>query len=448
MTDNVYSELYKRLQKMGDGYVMREKYLIKQSENELENLLEDMYISVPYPDYSHNSLFNFEPNHSIAGDRFPCSSIDCRLKRINELSIFSSMYADHVNIVFPLNRHINALIDNQQIDREMLLDDLEVIAAYRPLAEAGIVQFQPNMAVCCNQCMKKIDYFRELFMNQYDKFLANKELDLLRRLDCHVALDEYGIPYVAVGPMLEYGIDEEIDLHFRSYIPDVVQRRIDSGQLTDRILPEGIRSLGFSDLLFNEVGTDIKYFCVENRQINYSYLTNRDIDFDILNYVGASESQVGNYQALNGLAHTLPSFEFSNVNRIIKLREHNQDIFDRYRKAITSALNEIGGINSQADSETLYHDIIEPEVEKIDNLVKDSRKNLLSDAVCVGCTFSLGALASSYTPSIPAWIVGGLTSVLSPSASIPDVWKRWSDQKELIQSNNYYFLWKIEHPSS
>ena len=213
MTDNVYSELYKRLQKMGDGYVMREKYLIKQSENELENLLEDMYISVPYPDYSHNSLFNFEPNHSIAGDRFPCSSIDCRLKRINELSIFSSMYADHVNIDFPLNRHINALIDNQQIDREMLLDDLEVIAAYRPLAEAGIVQFQPNMAVCCNQCMKKIDYFRELFMNQYDKFLANKELDLLRRLDCHVALDEYGIPYVAVGPMLEYGIDEEIDLN-------------------------------------------------------------------------------------------------------------------------------------------------------------------------------------------------------------------------------------------
>ena len=65
-------------------------------------LVETLSFSLPSTIIPKNS-FSFTSNGSLSGGRFPCASHKCRLQKIDELSSFAALYADHVFVQNPFD---------------------------------------------------------------------------------------------------------------------------------------------------------------------------------------------------------------------------------------------------------------------------------------------------------------------------------------------------------
>src|SRR5699024_10189872 len=102
---------------------------------DVENLIVDLYEKIPVNSFMDNdSIFEFRPNSTLTGGKYPCRDLHCRITRIEELMRFSSLYANKIYIVSPIDKYIKPLKDSPEIDTYELAVDIIILLELKPLA--------------------------------------------------------------------------------------------------------------------------------------------------------------------------------------------------------------------------------------------------------------------------------------------------------------------------
>ena len=125
------------------------------SADDIFELAEKMALSIRYhfhPDGTPNRNFSFIANSSLSGGRHPCSYSECRIKKLDELVSFSSLYADEVYIQNPFEEVLIAGPESvNEISRQELIYGIYNYIYLKPLIEKGIIKYAQNMVALCQK---------------------------------------------------------------------------------------------------------------------------------------------------------------------------------------------------------------------------------------------------------------------------------------------------------
>jgi hypothetical protein len=147
------------------------------SDSELVDLACELSIALRPEIKPRNESFSFVANSSLSGGQFPCSALDCRLAKLDEVTSFAAMYADEVFIQDPFEKvalkaeHSNSIT---QADRSDIAFGILAYWHVLPLIEKGLVKYaQSSVSLCSHHekhladpLHKRLDEERELVYRQ------------------------------------------------------------------------------------------------------------------------------------------------------------------------------------------------------------------------------------------------------------------------------------------
>jgi hypothetical protein len=129
-----YANLYTYISELGQSEESIAKSLNLMSDSQITDLFWKLYFSVKPMGDNNPSLFTFSATNALTGGKFPCEELGCRLRRANEFSLYSALYADKVLVPFPLNDMLYSAEAKKPLNRIDLLEALLIIRQYDPVA--------------------------------------------------------------------------------------------------------------------------------------------------------------------------------------------------------------------------------------------------------------------------------------------------------------------------
>ena len=404
-----------------------------------------------------SSLHTHCASFGLGGSRDECWGLECRLKAANELARFAALYSDNVII------H-NYLADfsptwghppDEDTDefRQDLFDDFYILLQLRPLIEAGrILVFTPP-ATTCPYC-----YAKDLFGAKADH--------RLRQAVKHLAHDLYKkstVEFYQTDIGYESRFTQDTDLfrhqsfiHVYDTLPESLAnetqllQQINDGKvvtLTDR----SKQKLGIHDKLATNVLTSIRYQMSVADAIGASFLTHRNVDMELLAYISNSdEIRKRNAMVAQYLKTIVPFAEDVPIHNLIRLREREEASFLQFRSALDTALQQVmskQNIFTETDAQALYEDIIAPEIAKLDQKVREAKRDLVkSPLISAAGTFAIIAFGL-YAGMIPAELkevaeaLGLVNIIYNTFSKTVDV----LDTEKSVRPEKFYFLWKVKY---
>ena len=181
------------------------------------------------------------------------------------------------------------------------------------------------------------------------------------------------------------------------------------------------------------------------KNFDYSYLTNRDIDIDLINAINNKNENIQNKSLMNGLTHLIPVFGNLETRKILDFRIKNIDLFNNYRFELNKIVKE-RKLTSQSQFKEAFYDLVKPNIEKIDMELKNYKKSIVKDMgldVIVSSGLVVIGLYSGILPSNIGEIIATVGGVGGINASIKkglDIGTVPND----IRANPYFFLWKLQ----
>ncbi len=99
---------------------------------------------------SEPSMFSHTASAALGADRQPCSSNQCRLQKVKELTQFAALYSDKVYVRNFFYDHALESMTKQprQLITKDFANDLLIFSALLPLIESGKVQFVTFQGLC------------------------------------------------------------------------------------------------------------------------------------------------------------------------------------------------------------------------------------------------------------------------------------------------------------
>jgi hypothetical protein len=435
-----YISLYEQIDILGMNREELISNLEKRSFDELAEIIMELYLSVPQKEHEQ-SFFNFSACDSIAGAPFPCEAIDCRLRRVEELSNFAVLYADIVTVAFPLNHYVSSLVDEgtAEIDVEQLADDIQVILAYRPLALANLLEFRPEFVVTCHNCHEVLIKTQNEFLKMFEQKVRPYLRRELSDIQANIHFTEDGDPYIAILPFSDFGLDEELDIDFRKYVPSSVKKRMRSGDLEGRLTVKELEEIGVAPMLGREIEKDIWDYESRDMYRSGSLLTDRSLDLKIVQKLNSenSDSVLQRDQYANFM-HSLPYVQGVSLNKLLRLREDEGEAFVNFRSSISSGI-ENGQLIRGRDCRAFIRDEIEPQIASINQMLERSRRHLIGDAAFLAGTVAISAFANMQ--GVDSLFLDSIAAVCG-GESVHDLWKNRRTQVDSAKSSSWYFLWK------
>lgn len=412
------------------------KRVLDATEDELLEIVQYIHDTIPtnllYKET--RTLFNFIANSTLGGAPHPCSSLDCRLDNINKLSRFAALYADNVLIPSPFDKYHN----KESIEKDILIGDLLVLFEIRPLLEAGIINFTSNEIPLCVECLSSaIKEFRNLEeeLKVWDSIISDEFLNNIKFF-----LDNENDPsLLLVGPD-EYGFHGEMYIKFRYYVPEAFKPYIRRGEIVelprDAVIKERI-----VDFLVAPILDDLVLQNIIGSETDITFLTHRDIDIQVLNAFHSKEEFEISNNMYKGLSHLLPLVENVSLENIIKLREAEGEAFQVYRDALTEVVSDLE-FKDEKSFKKAYKEIIKPELNKIELILKNNKKGLLGSIatdLIYGATFATIGISSGLLPSTLEKILGALGG----AKLIHNIYQHISPLQS-VRNERFYFLWKMQ----
>jgi hypothetical protein len=410
-----------------------------------DDQLRDLIINaIGYASISHKvndfSPFNFLANSTLSGGGFPCAQMACRLKNIDKLARNAVLYADTVFLANPFDQylHTETFTDYQRLD---LARDIAIMYDAKPLFDEGIFQFSTSIFHVCEACNKKmVSASRRL-----QRKLAKVDLEILEMVwgQHKFSLKRYpdSTPYVQMegnDDLLEHpivfnlvnGEDHEILGKLKNIRPR-------------KLALEEVISLGIAGNIVNPISDDLINQHLYSNFFSAHYLTNRTIDVKCLNQHRNKSSFAGNKLLSDALRHELPFVEGVDLRKLIQLRKKEGEAFQEYRSSFSAFLK---NANKGYDLQQAFNDEIQPEINKMNQTIKTSKKLIVSDItkdLVIGSTFVSVGLFSHFLPSNIGQIVAGLGGV-NYLSKFGDNVKKLATVESDVRSNKYYFLWKLQ----
>lgn len=416
--------------------------IIKLPLNKVVEILENCYylINLNKPDLNSGNVFDFSANTSLSGGTYPCLCLDCRMKRVQDLSVFSSLYADKVLIPnffdYFYDQNFNFKNQEQEFNfRYIIIGDIIAYLYFKPLIEAGIIQVNPTVTFACKHCLSEI-YQEEKKLN--DKFTFIKkclENKLIKK-----------VKFILDTP---FSIQMQSDDNYLNY--EVIRFNILPKELKKfvkkipyRFSAQEIKKLDFIELMLGPTFNDLmlqKYSINANK---LSYLTNKGIDSEIIEAINNEDNKHHN-SIVGALVHPLPFLDGVNINKVLKIRNEEKDVFDSYRFAIKNVIREVEGINDNRIIKEVVGDIIIPEIVKIENTINNNKNYFLKKAkskiIFTSIAISVGifgkdiGINSQMMNALGAFAAKDIYNDIALASNIPIE----------TRNNNYYFLWKIKN---
>ena len=384
--------------------------------------------------------YSFIANGPMGGDSTRCSDPECRLTRIDETARFAALYADRVLILDPFEQFFGTTEVTRRLINEISVS-IELLHAIRPAAEAGLIGMATG-----NYCFCK-DHYRDFEAHQSDIETACTVLQDQYRDQLSVELRrstavENAWEFVITGP--ESLVEHGQFFYIIPKLPEELKARLDSD---DRYVlsKDDVFDFGFPHRLTQPIVNDLLLQNLYATQ-GFHYLTDREIDFEVVSAVNDPETTDKSHAMLAGLSHSVPLIPDADLSALVKLRANEGEAFRVYRDKLNGVLGELQSESSLTESRVkqALQDAIEPELNKMDQVVRENKRLLvgqLRQDVVFGAGMVSVGLFSGLLPTNVGQVFAGLggfrfvTSLLEKANSLA---KEPSD----VRKNSCYFLWK------
>lgn len=405
----------------------------------MRQLIDEDYMICNY------NPFVFMPNGDISGVG-GCAEISCRVKRAEEFSVFSALYADkvYIQLDFITNEHfecwdveeIASDINLSRAYKMALLRELAVILVYAELLKNNIVCITPSHKMLCFDCFQR-DVFGKtiLDMEKIKKEYRSKARIVLDNFD-----EEKHEAQITINNIDEFFpehnlfwcvTDEEKLKVLKDEKPGTeIKKQKYFGELIDRFVTDEVLSAMYT----------AKY-CNEQRA---KLITNKLSDGMFLS-VSNNEQ---NLSDLKNNINSLPQYDLLitnnlDIKNVIRLRQEQAEAFNKYRVALTKAVAEQHKTTNVLDWRQIYDDIIYPELNNLDMKMKQIKTGKLNrffgSMLIVGTTM----VANKYGDAMKTELLSSIGTAVG-TAGINYIIDKSSNQIAELQNNDYFFLWKLK----
>lgn len=406
---------------------------------EVQDIIEDDKTKYTY------SPFMFYPNPDLSGIG-GCYETKCKLKRANKFSLFASLYADA--IFLPLepvstNDYISKLREEEGPYKHLcdVENLLALLLTYRDLINSGIARLSINRSGICNSCLNQaLQRYQKVFS------MANLVKQYINQATISVEKDEYDgekywISYANVANLVpgnhivrEYYSQDIPELKYYSMQKKVVN----APNLKKKLL---------SDLVLSSIGE-----AYETAQCSQIYqakmITDVPLDLQVAQLLQGNEQDtvITKNKCNQSIDYDLPIVGNLSIAKILQLREKMQDSFNRYRNSVNAFIQK--NQNSHVvDIQKLYDQEIYPQFTELVARIHEMKSRQLGRIIGEGliCASTLGVgyasgLISSVSDAITA--AGGIGTIIHRAA---DKIFKFQEEKQKIERNPYFFLWKLKN---
>ncbi len=401
-----------------------------------------------------NPTFSFSASMGLSGGGsscLECNSMDCRIRRINQLARFASMYSDKISILNPFIFYGDALSKEfLQTVKANFLDDLKIISIVAPLLNSGHLGFfSPDTNVCfacqakeflSDNAGKKCEVEHRKLEDSFAKnILAN----------CQFVDGESVIFLDTQKPYIDH---DRVLIRKGIPSPIVKRPRIRNKFLKGECVPlsqSTIRDLEIHTELAHQVMMNAMFGLATSSVLHTNFLTENDMHVSFLNSLNADSNIVSkNRIAEKYLSSIVPFLDDLKIADIMKVREREQNSFLLYRKALNQAINDFTTAGSRftiKDAQALHGDVIAPELAVLDKKVRQAKRDLFRkpfrSATALTGVISFGLLTGLISRDISA-LASTIGLVKFGSDLVKDV-MAIGDAEESIKNQPFYFLWKV-----
>lgn len=436
MNHTEYDELYNYLAAFQDSSPEEiAQYLSDLGQKRFDSFAEGLALVMPEDGFDSGSRFNFSVDSTLNGGSFPCGDLCCRENNIARLARFAVQYSDKVLIKSPIECAFSEHDD--LVDVEELAFGIYLTMRLERTVKAGYVGFSDGYIPLCEKCLadqlKRGDETKEALRGVWNQLVD----DFCQTTTCVlIPCNEKGF-YVAIHGMDAYGSHEEIDVGFvkapQIYI-DVLSQRGRTILSKDEVIRGDLASLLIPVL------SDC-YSALVNPVIQAgSYLTTRSAQVEILNRLSISTSNDSRTpERFFQINCNLPFAENASLDSLIDFRKRNEEAFFIFRDQISQNVCLVLG--SEREANEFRREVVEPELHKIDFLMKNSRQRIITAAgveALIGVAgFSIGQYCGmdlGGAASIAGCLGAGALSQNALNFAT----------KDKAKDNPMYFLWQLE----
>ncbi len=434
-----------------DVIQMASKSEIYNQIDEILDINRDQEISREY------SIFAQSASHSLGGGTDVCNRLGCRINNVENLVRYSLLYADRVYIDNFFTRYKHYIAASQTELKKMFYDDLVLLSYLQPSIEKGYVKiFTPKLDVCphCLSYRDDINYLNDM---QKQKIIAIRNNLLSRYLDettAYLRMDNGKIIVAINGPEELYA-HGSLRAHFsKKFFKNIFK---DNPSLKNEFDINGNVKLSkkiLEQFNIHERETyvllrDTSFQLLSSNIIGTSFLTDNPINISILNdLTNDYEISKRNLIAEKYLTAIIPFLEEIPINKLIMVREREEEAIASFRAALNQAINDFykGKEINELQAKQIYSDVIQPSIVGMEKRLKNAKmdliKNIGSKIIGTGVAIVVGV----YSGIIPANLVGianalGLINIISEiaqqAATVQNI-------DQVIKNDNYYFLLKLK----
>lgn len=409
--------------------------------------------------------FRFVVNSNLSAQVWgACQEWHCRLRSIDKLSRFAALYSDSVYIQDYYMPDLADLFREDESEARLLYaGNLIVLLYLRPLIESGIVVLidHPAHHICPNCWAKKYSNLNKQIESARNNFssLATK---YLRETTAYLNVDElmrYGFPAIHFHSSAEIFHNGQT-VWVPSKIPTWMKQKI-KNTLAQKNKPRKIvfteNEILKTDVIQVELDTALNDILMQKMysqgmQLNTKYLTDRDIDFQILNFMADcaatdADSNINTSLASN-LLYEMPIIQDVPITYLLEVRKNNYDAFTIFNNSMSKLVNKYVAqhkIFTEREAQQLYLDEIKPQVDKLNRKVSTIRckaaKKLARDIAISASVVTIGL----FIDIIPPAITNVLTAMgIFQTKDIPSSVTNIVSAENEIRDEDLYFLWKLK----
>lgn len=409
----------------------------RKSEELVAKIFKMIKIEIPR---NNKSIFNFKANSTFSGGRYPCAELECRIKNLKNLMRFSALYAEEVFISSPFDKYIEQLENGIKINLNDLIIDIIILLELETLVVHKIVKFQSEYICLCSNCSSNYKNDIEVFKKSVDIYYEKLLNECASQIKCE--LINNGDPEIIVSNLELYGYSYSTVMQFTDYTPDSIAKIINKAGLNEIILNEKeIYELGIPNMILNQSYKDTLVNYLYSMDSNISYLTDRQVDFELLNLLDKD-----NKSNLHLLDHTLTIVPDVNIEKIVDLRLKDGESFKVYRNTLNKEIKKLRNL-SENEMADFYQDIIQPDIDNMNRTLKNHKRNfnrgVVKETLFWGGVLSVGMVSGSFENNLPSEIfntVGGLGTTYS----MYNNYNKFNENNS-IENEPYYFLWKLHN---
>ena len=209
------------------------------------------------------------------------------------------------------------------------------------------------------------------------------------------------------------------------------------------------RELGIHKDLAREVIHNVGYHLLVNKFLGTSLLTDRQVHLAFLRHASQDTSmEERNAIAQKYLTAMVPFLNDVPVRKLLTLREREAESFIRFRAHLAGAIDEFRSERTTFTAKSaraIYHDVLAPELERLDKRVSTAKRDLVSTAVrsAVGM---VGAISFGLFAGLIGTEVAAIAQAVGVASFGSDLLKKTmalGDAERKIEEDDLYYLWRV-----